>query len=81
MTGSDNDHAIRFWHMPTGTEVLRRRHYTPELGFYFASDDSVLIEGIPTLTNAFQWTPLPTLVEIDAHIKRNALIRIDPSVP
>jgi WD40 repeat protein len=81
VTGCIHDHAIRFWHLPTGTEVLRSRYYPPALDRVFASDDSVLMEGIPSLTNAFQWTPLPALDQIDTQIKMKALIPAGRVVP
>ena len=81
VTGCVYDHTIRFWHLPTGTEVLRSRFYPSGLDRIFASDDSVLMEGISTATSTFSWTPLPKLADIDAQIKTSALTRIGPRGP
>ena len=75
-TGNNSDHAFRFWHVSTGTEILGSRVKSMSLPNAFSSDGSVFIEDNPSTTNILELTPLPPLTEIDAQIKTTELVRI-----
>ena len=84
VTRSASDMAFRFWHLPTGTELLGSRRMPPlRLSVLDAlgSDDTMLIEGIPASDTALLLTPLPQRAEIDAQIKASRLVRVGSIEP
>ena len=69
---------FRFWHVPTGTEMLGKLSKTSPLERAFDSEGTVFMEGVLPSLWTLQLTRLPALAEIDAQLRTGGLVKLSP---